>query len=60
MGGVMAIRKGIGAELRRVWNAANLAMAEAELAELVESYQKSAPKLADWLEKYVPEHDPPP
>ena len=51
----MAIRKRIGAELRAVWNARDLKAAEAELAALVERYRETAPKLADWLEKNVPE-----
>jgi len=62
------IRKRIGAELRirrclsdqwrsngSLWNAGTLAKAEAALAELVASYRKSAPKLAKWLEKNLPE-----
>jgi putative transposase len=51
----LAIRKRIGAELRAVWNAPDLPKAEAALAELVETYRDSAPKLAEWLEKNVPE-----
>jgi putative transposase len=49
------IRKRIGAELRAVWNASKLAKAEAALAELIASYRDTAPKLATWLEKNVPE-----
>jgi len=51
----VAIRKRIGAELRAVWNAADLPKAEAALAELVVSYRDAAPKLAEWLEENVPE-----
>jgi len=51
----LAIRKRIGAELRTVWNASDLPKAETALAELVETYRDSAPKLAEWLEKNVPE-----
>jgi len=51
----VATRKRIGAELRAVWNAPSLAKAEIALAELVASYQDTAPKLAEWLEKNVPE-----
>jgi len=51
----LAIRKRIGKELRRVWDAADLKAAEAELARLVESHRESAPKLADWLEAAIPE-----
>ena len=49
------VRKNIGAELRAVWDAPDLARAETALAELVESYREKAPKLAGWLEKNVPE-----
>ena len=51
----LAIRRRIGQELRAVWNAPALAKAEQALAELVASYRKGAPKLADWLERNVPE-----
>ena len=51
----LAIRKRIGAELRTVWNAPTLKAAEIALADLVKAYQPTAPKLADWLEKNVPE-----
>lgn len=50
-----AIRKRIGSELRRVWNAENLESAQEEVRRLVEVYRSSAPKLADWLESAVPE-----
>ena len=50
-----AIRKRIGAELRRVWNAANLQAAEDELKRLVELYRPTAARLATWLERNVPE-----
>ena len=49
------IRKRIGAELRAVWNASTLAKAETALAELVDCYRTSAPKLAVWLEENAPE-----
>jgi putative transposase len=51
----LAIRKAIGAELRRVWDAPDAKAAEAELRQLVASYRDTAPKLADWLEKAIPE-----
>ena len=50
-----AIRKRIGAELRRVWNAATLELAQEELRRLVDAYHDAAPKLAAWLESAVPE-----
>lgn len=49
------IRKAIGAELRRVWNASTLVSAQAELDRLVKAYLSTAPKLATWLESAVPE-----
>ena len=51
----LAIRRRIGAELRRVWDAPTLADAEAELRRLVASYAEAAPDLAAWLEANVPE-----
>lgn len=51
----LAVRKRIGAELREIWNAASLAKAETSLVELVTEYRDTAPKLAAWLEKNVPE-----
>ena len=51
----LAIRRRIGAELRRVWNAPTLADAEAELKRLVAAYTEAAPDLAAWLEANVPE-----
>ncbi len=49
------IKKKIGGRLRRIWNSEDLPMAQEELAGLVEKYRKKAPKLADWLEKNIPE-----
>jgi len=51
----VTIRKRIGAELRGVWNAKDLEMAEAELKRLLASYRETAPGLADWLESAIPE-----
>lgn len=51
----MKIRKRIGAELRQIWNADKMKTAEERLRELVEKYEKKAPKLASWLEKNVTE-----
>jgi transposase-like protein len=50
-----AIRKRIGSQLREIWNAKNLAGAEAELKALVEAYRNRAPELAAWLEVAIPE-----
>ncbi len=51
----LVIRKRIGADLRIIWNAPTLKAAEITLVELVRAYQSIAPKLAEWLEKNVPE-----
>lgn len=48
-------RKAIGRQLSAVWNAPDRASAEAELARLVKAYADSAPKLAAWLERNIPE-----
>ena len=49
------VKKEIGGELRQIWNARTLALAEQELNQLVEKYRTTAPKLAQWLEDNVPE-----
>lgn len=49
------VRKKIGSQLRTVWNADTVDKAQAELDALVASYQGTAPKLAAWLQKNVPE-----
>jgi transposase-like protein len=49
------IKKKIGGRLRKIWNSEDLPMAQEELASLVEKYRKKAPKLAEWLEKSIPE-----
>ena len=48
-------RKAIGRQLRAVWNATDRAAADAELARIVKAYANSAPKLAAWLERAIPE-----
>lgn len=51
----VAIRKHIGAELRRVWNSPTRVAAEDELKRLVTGYRDKAERLAVWLERNVPE-----
>jgi len=51
----MAIRKRIGKELRQVWNAPGLPVAEENLRRIVEAYRRQAPKLSQWLEDNIPE-----
>ena len=50
----VAIRKRIGAELRRIWNASSLQTAQEELDRLVAAYRGTADRLADWLEPQRP------
>ena len=51
----IAMRPEVAAGIRRVLNADDRADADRRLAELVELYRDSAPRLADWLELNVPE-----
>ena len=51
----LAIRKAIGRQPCAVRNAVDLAGAEAGLARIVAACADSAPKLAQWLERNVPE-----
>jgi len=51
----LAMRKTVAAQLREIFNAPTLELAEALLTKMVSSYRKSAPELALWLEKNVPE-----
>lgn len=48
-------RKAIGRQLRAVWNATDRPSAEAELARIAKACADSAPKLATWLERAIPE-----
>lgn len=49
------MRSEVTADLRNIWNAPDRPAAERLLAEMVQKYQKTAPKLATWLEENVPE-----
>jgi len=49
------VKKRIGKQLKAVWNASSLQMAQAELDALTASYREKHSKFADWLEKNVPE-----
>lgn len=51
----VAMRSEVAQGMRRVFNADDHAEAERRLAELVEKYRDTAPRLADWLEENVPE-----
>ena len=48
-------KKRVGKQLRAVWNASSLQLAEAVLTVLVASYRDKHPDFADWLENNVPE-----
>jgi putative transposase len=45
----------VAADLRMIFNAPNRTTADAYLVQVVEKYAKAAPKLADWMEKNIPE-----
>ncbi len=49
------LRPEVAADLRTVFNAADLPEAQRRLKTVVEKYQESAPNLANWLETNVPE-----
>jgi transposase-like protein len=51
----VALRKTVAAQLREIFNAPTLELAQALLTQMVSSYRKSAPELAAWLEQNVPE-----
>ncbi len=45
----------VAADLRMVFNAPNRATADAYLVQVVQKYAKTASRLADWMEKNIPE-----
>lgn len=45
----------VAADIRTIFNAPDRSMAEAYLKKTVEKYAKSASRLADWMEKNIPE-----
>jgi putative transposase len=51
----VALRKTVASQLREIFNAPTLELANALLRKIVSSYRKSAPELAAWLEKNLPE-----
>lgn len=51
----VAMRSEVAQGMRRVFAADDRAEADHRLAELVEKYRHTAPRLADWLEQNVPE-----
>jgi len=51
----VSMRKEVAEILRKIFDAADLHAAEQLLAATVKKYEKSAPKLATWLEANIPE-----
>lgn len=51
----IALRKTVAAQLREIFNAPTLELAEALLKKMASAYRKSAPELVAWLEQNVPE-----
>ncbi len=49
------MRAEVAADIRTVFNAPDRPMAEAYLKKAIEKYAKSASRLADWMEKNIPE-----
>lgn len=45
----------VAADLRKVFNAPDRPTAEAYLKQIAQKYERSAPRLADWLENNLPE-----
>jgi putative transposase len=45
----------VAADIRKIFNAPDRPTAEMYLAQIVQKYARSASKLADWLEKNIPE-----
>lgn len=45
----------VAADIRKVFNSPDRPTAEAYLKQIVQKYERSAPRLADWLEKNLPE-----
>jgi transposase-like protein len=51
----IALRKTVATQLREIFDAPTLELAEALLKKMVSTYRKSAPDLAAWLEQNGPE-----
>lgn len=49
------MREAVGADIRTVFNAPDLAHAEAQLDTIIEKYSKSAPELSAWMQTAIPE-----
>jgi putative transposase len=51
----VSMKAGVAEDLRRIFHAPNLAMAEMCLNETIQRYEETAPRLAHWMEHNVPE-----
>lgn len=49
------LKGAVAADIRAIFNAANQAEARTLLAKMVQTYTKTAPRLAAWLEEAIPE-----
>lgn len=49
------LRESVAADIRTIFNADSLALAEERLRVLVDKYAKSAPQLSAWMETAIPE-----
>jgi len=50
-----SMKSEVAEDLRRIFNAPNRVMAESYLADTIRKYEKSAPRLANWMEHNIPE-----
>jgi transposase-like protein len=50
-----SMKKEVASTIRAIFNAADLASAQGQLACAVERYRESAPKLSSWMEEALPE-----
>ena len=49
------MRESVTADIRTLFNADSMALAEERLRVLTQKYEKSAPRLSDWMEQAIPE-----
>lgn len=49
------MRESVAADIRTLFNADSMALAEERLRVLIQKYAKSAPRLSDWMEQAIPE-----
>ena len=49
------MKKEAAEDIRTIFNAPNRAEAERQLKIMISKYEKSAPKLSEWMEHAIPE-----